>query len=59
MTPVSCDQSCPCKKTLDQGGYPPFYGKTDQEVLSKVRKGAFASMVRVADGQHGDGVDMC
>jgi len=23
-------------------GYPPFYGKTDQEVLSKVRKGAFA-----------------
>ena len=42
-------QSCPCSnKIFDQGGYPPFYGKTDQEVLSKVRKGAFAMMVRVA-----------
>ena len=34
-------------RIFDRGGYPPFYGKTDQEVLSKVRKGAFA-MVRVA-----------
>ena len=26
-------------KLFCRGGYPPFYGKTDQEVLSKVRKG--------------------
>lgn len=25
------------------GGYPPFYGKTDQEVLGKVRKGCLTA----------------
>ena len=36
----------PCNKSTRLCGYPPFYGKTDQEVLSKAGIGDSPSMFR-------------